>query len=90
MERRKTMLEKMIAESKEKVARHLAGEQVFDDEEVCSNSNFPNHITWESKLLWLQLQAHELTKKRINVMEKKLERMGTLDDSVSCLSWDAF
>jgi hypothetical protein len=38
MERRRMMLEKMIAESKDKVARHLAGEQVFGDDEVCSAS----------------------------------------------------
>ena len=34
MDRRKAQLQKMLAESQDKVARHLAGEQVFDDQEV--------------------------------------------------------
>ena len=34
MERRKGQLQHMLEESKDKLARHLAGEKVFEDDEV--------------------------------------------------------
>ena len=34
MERRKEQLQRMLEESKDKLTRHLAGEHVFEDDEV--------------------------------------------------------
>jgi hypothetical protein len=45
MERRKEQLQRMLEESKDKLTRHLAGENVFDDDEVREHGMGPTSIT---------------------------------------------
>ena len=42
MERRKGQLQHMLEESRDKLARHLAGEKVFEDDEVRNTAEWDN------------------------------------------------